>query len=178
MPALIKNYLDLRDDLAANQELTEIFFESSTKKDFKDEEERRAFHWKYLGYYLSTYPQYAWVALDKGVLGYLVGTPVSDTSELVSLQPHLAAFKEFYSDYPAHLHINCHARSRGLGIGTLLTLKFIEQLQNEKCKGLHIMTGVGSANCSFYRKLGFDFEQEKPFGTAAIYFMGKSLTDN
>lgn len=103
-------------------EVTEIFFESSTKKTFKDEDERKRFFEKYVGFYLRHFPELAIVAIDHGkVMGYVVAAPTSSGSELDALQPHLRVFKDSFKDYPSHLHINCHFESRGKGIGSLLT---------------------------------------------------------
>ena len=44
--------------------LEEIFFESSAKKTFKDEEEKQLFFYKYLGLYLKKYSEYVQVFLE------------------------------------------------------------------------------------------------------------------
>ena len=140
-------------------QIENIFFETSTKKDFKDQKERDQFKWKYLGYYLSHYPQYAWIAVkEEQVLGYLIGMPFTQDHSLYQLQPHLKAFESHFQAYPAHLHINCHPLAQGQGVGRGLVSKFIQQLKFEKVPGLHIMTGPASDNRKFYQKLGFDFE--------------------
>lgn len=143
------------------EQLTEIFFESSTKKDFKDQKEKDAFFWKYVGFYLSHYSEYAWLAIQDGkLLGYVLGMPATNNSDLYAIQPHLEAFKEYFKSYPAHLHVNCHINARGKGIGKLLVLKLLEQLKDENVQGLHIMTGPTAKNKVFYQKLGFNFEVE------------------
>jgi ribosomal protein S18 acetylase RimI-like enzyme len=150
----------------------EIFFESSTKKEFKDQNERDEFEWKYLGYYLKNYPQYAWIALKEGkVLGYVLGMPQTIDPELYSLQGHLKAFEEHFKSYPAHLHINCHKEARGQGIGKALAQKLLNQMAAEKIPGLHIMTGVTSENRHFYERLGFDFSVTNN----TVLFMGIAL---
>ena len=149
-----------------------IFFEASTKKEFKDAQEKEAFNWKYLGFYLAHYPEYAWIAVkNQQVLGYIVGMPFTQDPSLYQIQPHLSAFAEEFKHYPAHLHINCHESSRGMGVGKLLTLQLIEQLKQQGIKGLHIMTGPASDNRAFYSKLGFNFEQIKN----SILLMGREL---
>jgi GNAT superfamily N-acetyltransferase len=153
-------------------QIEEIFLESSTKKDFKDAQEKASFIWKYLGFYLAHYPEYAWVAIKNGkVLGYVLGMPFTQDPSLYSIQPHLKAFEEYFSNYPAHLHINCHHQARGKGVGQLLTLRILEQMKAQGVQGLHIMTGPLSANRHFYTKLGFDFMTEQQ----GILMMGKSL---
>jgi GNAT superfamily N-acetyltransferase len=157
-------------------EVREIFFESSTRKTFKDDGEREDFYQKYLGFYLTHFPEFAKVAiLDKKVLGYVVVAPKTEGVELVLLQPHLVLFKDYFEKYPAHLHINCHHLSRGLGVGTLLIESIVQELKGRDIRGLHIMTSAGSKNVNFYRKLGFTFETEEEFHGSAILFMGKSI---
>lgn len=142
-------------------QLSEIFFEASTKKEFKDQKEKDGFHWKYVGFYLSHYPEYAWLAVQDGkVLGYVLGMPFTQDPSLYDIQPHLKPFQDHFKDYPAHLHVNCHVDVRGKGVGKLLVLKLLEQLRDQKVPGIHIMTGPQSDNRVFYRKLGFGFEVE------------------
>jgi GNAT superfamily N-acetyltransferase len=161
------------------EEVRGIFFESSSKKTFKDDAEKEAFFHKYLGVYLEYFPELALVAIDKRVLGYVVASPVSDgNGPLAMLQPHLKIFSSYFKDYPAHLHINCHYESRGKGIGSKLILETEKRLKILNIKGLHIMTGPDSANQSFYKKLGFDFQTEEPFQGSSILFMGKNLRVN
>jgi len=143
-------------------QVSEIFFEASTKKDFKDQKEKDAFFWKYVGFYLVNFPQYAWLAINEGkVLGYVLGAPKTQDPNLYAIQPHLEAFEEHFTAYPAHLHINCHADARGQGVGKRLLLKLLSQLKVQGIRGLHIMTGPTSDNKAFYQKMGFDFEIAK-----------------
>ncbi len=157
---------------SVKEELREIFFESSTKKVFLSDEEKETFYWKYMGFYLAHYPEFVWIGLkDEKVLGYILGMPFSHDPSLYSIQPHMEAFKEEYLEFPAHLHINCHLDSRGMGLGQELVKFFEDQLRRSGCRGLHAMTGPDSRNRSFYQKLGFDFEVTKN----GILFLGKSL---
>lgn len=158
---LIFNYKDPRVQFGDyRSEVDEIFFEASTKKEFKDANEKEAFNWKYLGFYLAHYPEYAWLAVkDDKVLGYVVAMPFSQDPSLYQIQPHMAAFSDEFKTYPAHLHINCHESARGLGIGRKLMQSLLEQLKAQGVKGLHIMTGPDSENRAFYTKLGFNFEE-------------------
>lgn len=157
------------------REVKEIFFESSTKKSFKDEAEKEAFFEKYLGHYLKNYPELCLIAVDEKVLGYVVAAPVSNSSELYSIQPHLKNFEGYFNKYPAHLHINCHADSRGKGIGSSLISELEKHLTSLNIKGLHIMTGADAANQNFYKKLGFNFQVIEHFQGSSILFMGKEL---
>ncbi|MFP5385700.1 MAG: GNAT family N-acetyltransferase [Bacteriovoracia bacterium] len=153
----------------------EIFFESSLKKTFKDENEREAFFYKYLGFYLTHHPDLCFVYEDDKVLGYVVGAVDSKGEELLRIQPHLNVFQKYFKNYPAHLHINCHKDARGKGVGTKLVHEIEKRFREQGASGLHIMTGVDSANQSFYKKLGFDFAVKEDFGGSSILLMGKSL---
>ena len=154
------------------EQLSEIFFKTSTKKIFETQKEKDDFHWKYVGFYLSHYPEYAWLAVREGkVLGYVLGMPFTQDPSLYQIQPHLKAFEEHFRTYPAHLHINCHESSKGQGLGKLLVEKLLSQLQSDGVSGLHIMTGPESENRKFYQKLGFDFEVTEK----GILLMGKNL---
>lgn len=159
-------------------EVKEIFFESSTRKSFKDEAEKGAFFYKYVGFYLKHYPDYAFVAYADRVLGYVVGAPETLEEELLLIQPHLLSFKDYFTEYPAHLHINCHSEARGMGVGQQLVSELLKRLEASKIKGLHIMTGADARNKSFYHRLGFTFEVIENFQGSPILFMGKSLMEN
>ena len=135
----------------------------------KNLQEKNQFEWKYLGFYLGHYPEYAWVAIENDkVLGYVLGMPWTQDPTLYEIQPHLKAFENFYPDFPAHLHINCHSQSRGKGIGKILVQKCLGQMSENNIRGLHIMTGPASDNRVFYQRLGFNFVKE----LNSILFMG------
>lgn len=175
MSANIVPFLAVQNRPEVLAEIREIFFESSTKKSFKDPAEKDAFFEKYLGFYLRSFPELVWIAQGARVLGYVVASPDSHGEELLRLQPHMQTFENLFIDYPAHLHINCHHESRGLGVGSKLIEAVIKALKEQNIVGLHIMTGPDSPNRAFYKKLGFDFESQLPFQGAPILFMGKRL---
>ena len=154
-------------------EVESIFFESSTKINFESDEEKREFTWKYLGSYLKNFPELFLVAKKENkVLGYVCGATTTD----FELQPHMKTFQDLLVIFPAHLHINCHAESRGLGIGTMLVEALEKKLQTLNSTGLHIMTGAESRNRSFYQKLGFTHQEKREFQGRVILMMGKPLT--
>jgi ribosomal protein S18 acetylase RimI-like enzyme len=159
-------------NLSVREQVRDIFFESSSKKDFKNQEEKDSFRWKYLDFYLTHYSEFAWVALSqKKVLGYVIGMPLSSDPNLYEIQPHMKKFENLFSEYGAHLHINCHADARGMGVGSKLVTHLIRKLKDHHIHGLHIITGLESRNKEFYRKLGFDFECERE----GMTFMGKKI---
>jgi ribosomal protein S18 acetylase RimI-like enzyme len=159
-------------------DVREIFFESSTRKEFQSDEEKEAFFYKYVGYYLEHYPDFCFVARDKEVLGYIVGATDSSQKKLHELQPHLEVFNKHFSFYPAHLHINCHVRSRGQGVGAKLVQHLVTKLIQDGVAGVHIITSVDARNQSFYEREGFTFRTEGYFNGSVLLFMGKKLSDN
>ena len=170
---LIINFLSpLVHQFNLRDQVEEIFFESSTKKKFTNNKERDDFLWKYLGFYLAHYPEYAWVFLSGSkVLGYVIGMPFTHDPTLFSLQSHLKKFEFLFDAYPAHLHINCHIDSRGKGVGRCLLEQLFEQMRLEHIPGVHILTGKTSDNRHFYEKLGFSYS----YTSDEILFMGKTF---
>lgn len=156
-------------------EIRDIFFESSSKKTFRDEAEKNDFFYKYLGYYLEHYPELCFVAIDEKVLGYVVTAPDSHSNALYSIQPHLRSFENYFNKFPAHLHINCHRDSRGRGVGSKLIAQTENSLKSLEVSGLHIMTAPDAANQNFYKKLGFNFQVIEDFQGSSILLMGKEL---
>ena len=172
MPEIVKLNRPTPKDIT---ELKEIYFESSARKSFKDEADKEAFFQKYLGYYLTHYPEYVWVAKSDRILGYMVGAPETRNAELYRIQPHLGTFEAHFGEYPSHLHVNFHADARGMGLGSKLFSELQKEFQRMKIRGVHIMTGPDSRNKSFYTRLGFHFEVNLEFQGIPILFMGKSL---
>lgn len=170
---VILNYKDPRTQSGDfRSQVDAIFFETSTKKDFETQKQREEFNWKYLGFYLSHYPEYAWLALKaETVLGYVVGMPFSHDPSLYQIQPHIKAFKIFFEKYPAHLHINCLPEAQGKGIGKRLVQALTEQMMAQRVPGIHILTGPDSVNRLFYQKLGFHEEVEQ----SQILLMARAL---
>lgn len=171
MSALVRTYSQ-----EMLSELRDIFFETSSIKEFKDEASKEAFFMKYLGFYLKQYPHLCFVVeSEKRILGYVVGASESLSESLLSLQPHLELFRNEIINYPAHLHINFHRDAQGQGFGRKLINHLEGVLKTHDINGLHIMTGALEPNRFFYQKLGFTFEIVKDFQTSSILFMGKTI---
>lgn len=171
--AVILNFsqIDLKKSDFESQ-IRDIFFMTSSKNDFQNQNERDAFEWKYLGHYLKNFPDLAWVCIENNiVLGYLVAAPKSDDQELYSIQPHLKLFEKDFLDYPAHLHINCRPEAQGKGIGKKLVHILFKRLSELHVTGVHIMTGPLSENRQFYQKMGFEREIQR----GGILFMGARI---
>lgn len=152
------------------EEVANIFFSASNVKEFKSIEEREKFFYRWCGQYLEKYPQYFVVAFEgEKVLGYSCSHPDSLAALEEFKIPGQKFFKELFSSYPQHLHINCHEDSRGKGVGRLL----IERQSELNGAGIHVITEKGADNCGFYRALGFDREEEADFKGHTLLFMGK-----
>jgi len=172
MPEIIRLTHPSPQDLT---ELREIYFDSSSRKDFRDEADKEAFYEKYLGYYLDHYPEFVWVAREDRILGYMVASPVTKDPDLYLIQPHLQVFESHFEKFPAHLHVNFHPMARGMGLGSKLFSELEKQFQDLKIRGVHIMTGPDSRNKSYYQRLGLNFEVTMDFKGTPILLMGKSL---
>lgn len=167
----IKNASEL-DDFPLDQ-VADIFFNASNIKEFKNIEEREKFFYRWCGQYLEHYPDSFFVAIEEDkVLGYCCSHPDSLKALDEFKIPGQEFFKELFSEYPLHLHINCHADSRGKGVGR----KLIEKQSRLTMTGIHIITEKNADNCGFYRKLGFDREEEADFKGHTLLFMGKKTS--
>lgn len=162
-----------------------VFWETANTTEFASATERSAFHWRYFGYYAAHVPWLFFVARtdqpEPEVLGYICG--VADTrshSELYRVAAHVAVFDDLYDAYPAHLHINLTAASRGLGLGGRLVAAFSAAVATEGAAGLHLVTSPGARNVSFYHRQGFVHAVERVLPTAGeqdvpLLFLGKRL---
>lgn len=159
-------------------QLEEIFFEASSVKTFRDQEHRSAFFTRWLGVYLEHYPEQVYLACD-GLSGDLLGYLCYHTSSPLPApyaHPGTETFLDLYDDYPAHLHINCHHRSRGLGVGRFLVERLCENLAERDVPGVHLLTSPDQDNVRFYQKCGFDQVEDREFKGMMLRWMGKKLT--
>jgi len=139
-------------------DLDRIFFESSATRYFADDGERAAFRERWLGRYLSLFPNEAFVALGAGgAVGYLVGCLDSaGAAQLFADIGYYARFETEYASYPAHLHVNVADGWRGAGIGGSLIEAFAGHCAAHSIKGLHAVTAQASQAASFYAARGFN----------------------
>jgi len=76
--------------------------------------------------------------------------------------------------FPAHLHINLAAESRGRGLGRLLLDDYFARLRAIGVPGVHVQ--CGQAPLEFYRKTGFNIlESQRTSAGSAIFVLSKSL---
>lgn len=169
----IKTWSDLSDHKFL-AEISEIFFEASSKKNFESPEEKDKFFQKWLGKYLECFPDWTFLAVEDGVLlGYITGCP--DSLKYAELSQPIVGGPADYQNYPAHLHINCHRNSRGKGVGGKLLKKFEENCKEKGLSGVHLITLEGEANVAFYLKNLYKIVSKKEEKKGNLLFMAKSI---
>lgn len=157
-------------------QLEEIFFMSSSVTQFESEQKKADFFERWLGHYLKHYPDTTWCACEgPQILGYLTVCP--DTLSFIKERPleSLTLFKRHYEAYPAHLHMNTHPSSRGLGIGSKLLSSACTALRAQGISGLHLMTSVGERNVEFYQRQGMSILDQSEFKKSVLLLMGIDL---
>lgn len=190
-PPKVQSLVETPDRLKPflTSQLREIFFLTSTKKEFPSEGEKENFFKKWTSHYLDSLPQFTYLAIQGNdiLLGYLTGDVDTEKSLPMILKnhPYLEGLKHHLKNYPAHFHINCHPDHQGYGIGGLLVSRFIEDYRrqstlnpatnNERAKGVHIITSKEALNVSFYEKMGFHRVEELPWKGNDLLLMGKKL---
>lgn len=173
---------DLDDDGLLRDPLDSIFFGASNTKTFASDETRRAFRMRWLGRYLERRPDLFHLALteppNQRLAGYLAGAlddPArSDVYSDIGYFPMLAAET---ARFPAHLHINLADQFRGLGIGSMLIARFVEDVATAGLSGVHVVTGAESRNVAFYRRNGFVFERHFDWHGNPLVLLGRSIGD-
>lgn len=160
------------------EEIKEIFFLSSSRKEFYSPKEKEAFWHRWTDFYFESTDQ-VWMALvdNDCVCGYLMGCldSFSANSHIQKEIPSFSVFEDQFSQYPAHLHINLYPSTRGKGIGTLLTEHFIAICQSARLKGVHIVTSPSQRNVSFYEKNQFSDRIVRQYKGFELLFMGRRL---
>jgi GNAT superfamily N-acetyltransferase len=156
-------------------EVVEIFYESSVRKTFSSSEEKRAFEFKYLGWYLHRLDTFFIAKSNNRIIGYLAGS-IDTPASYLDLHPYLYSFKEQFQIYPAHLHINLHHEARGKGVGTLLISAFETMLRESRAHGVHLITSPKSRNVSFYEKNGFHRAKTSEVNGSELLMFAKNLS--
>lgn len=177
-PVLIRSLHDAGGERVHAAALDRIFFEASSISEFADEETRSQFRTRWLGRYLTTWPEHAFLAFSPSdrVAGYVVGTlsNAADDARFADI-PYFRAFACFAAAYPAHLHINVDRAWRGRGVGGRLIAAFAAHARAAGAPGLHIVTGHGMRNVGFYRANGFREVQQAEVAGKALVMLGLDL---
>lgn len=164
----------LPDPVAARAALRVIFFQSTSRTAFADEDERERFFVTWTGWYLDNAPRDVWFLPDGGggYAGYLTGcrdsAAVDGPGRVI---PKYGVFADLFAAFPAHLHINLAPDARGLGLGRRLIDAFAADCISDGLAGMHVVTGVGARNAAFYTRAGFIHAVER----GPLLFLGRPL---
>jgi GNAT superfamily N-acetyltransferase len=78
--------------------------------------------------------------------------------------------------YPAHLHMNVAAGSRGRGLGAALVERYLGALRETDAPGVHLFCGAGPLG--FYRRQGFEeLASLELLDGFRLYALGRRLGD-
>jgi GNAT superfamily N-acetyltransferase len=134
----------------------DIFWLTSAKTDFPNITEKANFFAHYCGNYLAHSLTFKIVCVVNNIVrGYLIlstDTLRDPFNQWPQVNPQVMAFWE---QYPAHLHINVHPESQGMGLGQALMDTALTHLRVKHIKGLHVLTAEGHRNNRFYERCGF-----------------------
>lgn len=159
----------------------EIFFLSADPRNVSaDPAKNEVFFEKWAGYYLRQCPE--WILLawrGNELLGYLMCEPDSTRALAfyAARNPTYALFKDRFTDFPAHLHMNSHPTARGQGVGALLVKELVVRLREAMVNGVHLITSPPQRNVNFYRKNGFTTEVLREWRGYPLLFMGRKLVE-
>jgi ribosomal protein S18 acetylase RimI-like enzyme len=155
-----------------------IFFESSAKRDFCNEEEKQSFRERSLGRYIVRHRDSFFVALDdaKRAVGYLAGclenpTKLDHFNDIAYFQ----YIDDICQKYPAHLHVNIASQYRNRGLGTTLVERFAKFAKSHSVEGIQVVTSSASRSIAFYRRLGFRELRTFPWMSVTSVCMGRKL---
>jgi GNAT superfamily N-acetyltransferase len=154
----IARWIDLPDRGKTEAAIEAIFFAASGTQTFASEAAKMAFRERWLGRFLQYDSGHVFVAIDpRGeIAGYLIGS-LDDPARTARFSDigYFAGFAELTARYPAHLHVNLDATMRGSGIGGQLVEAFVADVRRAQLPGVHVVTGRGLRNVTFYNRLGF-----------------------
>jgi len=164
--------------LAGLAAIDRIFFVSSATQDFASEAERGAFRERWLGRYLTHFPDGCFVALGANdrVLGYVCGATSDPARE--PLFADIGYFGQLAAEtarFPAHLHINLAPEARNRGIGGKLIEAFCAHARSAGAPGVHVVTSAASRNRGFYARNGFKPIVESDWNGHRIVLLGRCL---
>lgn len=155
-----------------------IFFEASATKTFADEAVRAAFRERWLGRYLATFPEAAFIAVDLhgNPAGYIVGS-FADPAQLRMFNDigYFGAIAHLTSRFPAQLHVNLAPAWRGRGLGASLVERFLQAAKTAGAPGVHIVTARGMRNARFYQANGFREEGSFVWNGKELIFLARTL---
>lgn len=160
------------------KQVEEIFFDTSSVKEFDSQEVKDEFKAKYLSHYIRHHSDYFFVAkrLDE-VIGYLSCCPCTSGNEYFSqtFGYYKSLKNQTLVDYPAHFHINLSKKARGRGLGSKLVAHACDLLKSKSVPGAHVFTTPDNINVDFYRKNLFCDELTIGYRDKKLLFMGRKF---
>jgi GNAT superfamily N-acetyltransferase len=162
----------------ARDEVREVF--SLTSASGKSWEGLKAedFFSNWAGWYMDNVPEQTLLLRgpENKIIGYLVGC--FDSTSAGELFKRIFYYKElarWYTDYPAHFHVNCHPDYQGVGYGKALVERFGSDAKTAGVGGLHVVTGSTARNRKFYEQLQFRERVQALIGGRSLVLLGKYL---
>jgi hypothetical protein len=135
---------EIADFTSHLSEIDDIFFESSARRDFCNQEEKQSFREMSLGRYIAKHRDSFFVALDDGrCVRYLAGC-LKNPTKLTNDVSYFRYIEDICQDYPAHLHINIAERYRNRGLGATLVERFADWANLHSVGGIQIVTSSAS----------------------------------
>lgn len=175
-PIRILRWLDHPDRIAAKQDIERIFFAAAGSREFASDAARAEFRERWLGRYLTHDPAMTFVAVDPsgGVVGYVVGSldDPARTARFADI-PYFAELAHLTARYPAHLHINLDESARNRGTGGRLVEAFTAEVRAAGLPGVHVVTGRGMRNVSFYERLEFVERGSASYNGRPVVLLGR-----
>ena len=172
----INSLLDIKEFEEVVIQVREIFYASSSLKEFSSPERKEAFFKRWCGDYITLYSNQFLIMLENNkVLGYLSGCDDSTKASVNIEVPGFDLYLDLFENYPAHFHINFHPDCRGRGLGSQLVNYYCDHLRSNGIRGVHLVTSPNAANVIFYQRLGFTHEIKRNFNHMELLFMGKAL---
>ena len=185
MQAEICRWTDVEAPEEVRARITRIFFAASNTQTFTDEAARQEFQWRWLDQFLEHDPDWVYLAraaptnadeTPGDVAGYLVAH-LKDPAESARFRDlgYFQAFKHVSAAYPTQLHVNLSAAARGHGIGAELISAFMRDAKAAGCPGVHVVTGAGARNVTFYERAGFQERARTVWNGTALLFLARAL---
>lgn len=173
----IVRLMDEPDRAAAEAAIEAIFFAASNTQTFDSLATRAAFRERWLGRYLRSDSQHVLLACQEAsgaIVGYLTGC-FDDPARAVRFADigFYAQFAHLTERYPAHLHVNLDVAARSAGIGSKLVAAFVADVARAGLAGVHVVTGRGARNVSFYERAGFHERGIAASGGREVILLGR-----
>jgi len=178
---MIKCYNEIEDKI--KNSISEVFWQTSVKKEFKNSVEQNTYYNVWLGYYLKYFPDYTFVEIqDNKIVSYIIGAPDArlflshEKDWIITSEELFFDFKE-YDYYAPHFHINTLPLFQGNGYGKHLTNTFENYLKSLNKNSYHLVTLKGERNNQFYEKNNFVIKTTKLTTSAKeLIFYVKAVT--